>query len=120
MVCSLIRHHMDNDTLHKIRESLNHEWVLGRSHFKDKFEEITNRQTRIGQAGKPRIEDEEGVYWVGYYYIRGNCSLTRFLNLVRKVKAAQYVANHDGEVCPAAREEGQETLTPGLDLVGKI
>ncbi len=41
-------------------------------------------------------------------------------DMVRKVKAAQYVASHDGEVCPAAWEEGQKTLTPSLDLVGKI
>ena len=41
-------------------------------------------------------------------------------DMVRKVKAAQYVANHDGEVCPAAWEEGEATLTPSLDLVGKI
>jgi peroxiredoxin len=40
--------------------------------------------------------------------------------LVRKVKAAQYVRNHPGEVCPAKWEEGADTLTPGLDLVGKI
>lgn len=40
--------------------------------------------------------------------------------LVRKVKAAQYVANNDGEVCPAKWQEGAETLKPGLDLVGKI
>ncbi|MEM7469368.1 MAG: alkyl hydroperoxide reductase subunit C [Pseudomonadota bacterium] len=41
-------------------------------------------------------------------------------DMVRKVKAAQYVASHDGEVCPAAWEEGEDTLTPSLDLVGKI
>ncbi|OUR77805.1 peroxiredoxin [Alphaproteobacteria bacterium 46_93_T64] len=41
-------------------------------------------------------------------------------DMVRKVKAAQYVATHDGEVCPAAWEEGEATLTPSLDLVGKI
>ncbi len=41
-------------------------------------------------------------------------------DMVRKVKAAQYVAANDGEVCPAAWEAGQETLTPSLDLVGKI
>tara|TARA_R110001592_G_scaffold65156_2_gene200067 strand:- start:7755 stop:8321 length:567 start_codon:yes stop_codon:yes gene_type:complete len=41
-------------------------------------------------------------------------------DMLRKVKAAQYVANHDGEVCPAAWEEGEATLTPSLDLVGKI
>jgi len=40
--------------------------------------------------------------------------------LVRKVKAAQYVRNHPGEVCPAKWEEGAETLAPSLDLVGKI
>jgi NADH-dependent peroxiredoxin subunit C len=41
-------------------------------------------------------------------------------DMLRKVKAAQYVASHDGEVCPAAWEEGEKTLTPSLDLVGKI
>lgn len=41
-------------------------------------------------------------------------------DLVRKVKAAQYVASHPGEVCPAAWKEGEETLAPSLDLVGKI
>jgi peroxiredoxin len=40
--------------------------------------------------------------------------------LVRKVKAAQYVASHPGEVCPAKWEEGETTLAPSLDLVGKI
>jgi peroxiredoxin (alkyl hydroperoxide reductase subunit C) len=40
--------------------------------------------------------------------------------LLRKVKAARYVAAHPGEVCPAKWEEGQKTLKPSLDLVGKI
>jgi peroxiredoxin (alkyl hydroperoxide reductase subunit C) len=40
--------------------------------------------------------------------------------LMRKVKAAQYVAAHPGEVCPAKWNEGAETLKPSLDLVGKI
>lgn len=40
--------------------------------------------------------------------------------LLRKVKAAQYIAAHPGEVCPAKWEEGSKTLTPSLDLVGKI
>ncbi|MDP9800975.1 peroxiredoxin (alkyl hydroperoxide reductase subunit C) [Arcanobacterium wilhelmae] len=40
--------------------------------------------------------------------------------LLRKIKAAQYVAAHPGEVCPAKWEEGEATLTPGIDLVGKI
>jgi NADH-dependent peroxiredoxin subunit C len=40
--------------------------------------------------------------------------------LLRKVKAAQYVYSHPGEVCPAKWTEGAATLTPSLDLVGKI
>ena len=41
-------------------------------------------------------------------------------DLLRKVKAAQYVAAHPGEVCPAKWKEGEATLAPSLDLVGKI
>ncbi len=40
--------------------------------------------------------------------------------LLRKVQAAQYVANNPGEVCPAKWKPGAQTLKPGLDLVGKI
>lgn len=40
--------------------------------------------------------------------------------LVNKIKAAQYVRNHPGEVCPAKWQEGEATLRPSLDLVGKI
>jgi peroxiredoxin (alkyl hydroperoxide reductase subunit C) len=40
--------------------------------------------------------------------------------LLRKIKAAQYVAKNPGQVCPAKWQEGSATLTPSLDLVGKI
>lgn len=40
--------------------------------------------------------------------------------LLRKVKAAQYVYNNPGQVCPAKWKEGDETLAPSIDLVGKI
>lgn len=40
--------------------------------------------------------------------------------LLRKIQAAQYVATHEGEVCPASWQPGDATLTPSLDLVGKI
>lgn len=41
-------------------------------------------------------------------------------DLLRKVKAAQYVRANPGEVCPAKWKEGEATLAPSLDLVGKI
>jgi peroxiredoxin (alkyl hydroperoxide reductase subunit C) len=40
--------------------------------------------------------------------------------LLRKVQAAQYVASHPGEVCPAKWTPGAKTLAPSLSLVGKI
>jgi peroxiredoxin (alkyl hydroperoxide reductase subunit C) len=39
---------------------------------------------------------------------------------LRKLKAAQYVAAHTNEVCPAKWQEGAKTIAPSLDLVGKI
>lgn len=40
--------------------------------------------------------------------------------LLRKVEAAQFVATHDGEVCPAKWRQGKATIKPSIDLVGKI
>ena len=39
---------------------------------------------------------------------------------LRKLRAARYVREADGEVCPANWQPESETLKPGLDLVGKI
>lgn len=40
--------------------------------------------------------------------------------LIRKVKAAQHIASYPAEVCPAKWNEGKPTLTPSIDLIGKI
>ena len=40
--------------------------------------------------------------------------------LLRKLQAAKFVREHGGNVCPASWEPGDDTLKPGLDLVGKI
>ena len=40
--------------------------------------------------------------------------------LLRKVQAAQYVDTHPGEVCPAKWIPGEKSLSPSLELVGKI
>ena len=39
---------------------------------------------------------------------------------LRKLKAAKYVGENPTNVCPASWDEGDEVLTPGVDLVGKI
>ncbi len=56
----LFRYHIDDELMHEIRESLNHELVLGRSYFKDRIEEIIKRQVRLGKPGRPRVEEERG------------------------------------------------------------
>lgn len=40
--------------------------------------------------------------------------------LLRKLRAAKFVRENGGQVCPASWEPGQDTLKPGMDLVGKI
>lgn len=40
--------------------------------------------------------------------------------LLRKLEAAQFVAEHGDQVCPARWKKGDKTLTPGIELVGKI
>ena len=39
---------------------------------------------------------------------------------LRKLKAAQYTAANPGQVCPAKWKEGDKTIAPSIDLVGKI
>ena len=60
----LFRHHIDADTVHQIRKALNHELVLGRSYFKDTIKEMTQRATRLGKPGRPKVEEEQAEYWV--------------------------------------------------------
>jgi putative transposase len=60
----LFRRPRDHRQIHAIREALNQELVLGREDFKDKIERMTKRQVRPGQPGRPRVEEEQAVYYV--------------------------------------------------------
>jgi NADH-dependent peroxiredoxin subunit C len=40
--------------------------------------------------------------------------------ILRKLQAAKFVSEHEGMVCPASWQPGKDTLTTGLDMVGKI
>lgn len=59
----LFRHHMEENTLHDIRDALNQELVLGRDDFKDKIEQTLKRQARRGKDGRPRVEEVPGFYY---------------------------------------------------------
>ena len=64
------------------------------------------------------VVDPDGV--IQYVEITSEGVGRNAAELLRKVKAAAYVRSHPGEVCPAKWEEGEKTLAPSLDLVGKI
>lgn len=64
------------------------------------------------------IVNPEGV--IKTAEIHDNAIARDMKETLRKLKAAQYVAKHPGQVCPAKWNEGAATLTPSLDLVGKI
>jgi len=64
------------------------------------------------------IIDPQGI--IKAYEIHDNSIGRSAKELLRKLQAAQFVAEHNGNVCPASWEPGKETLVPGLNLVGKI
>jgi putative transposase len=63
----LFRQHMEHTAIHDIREALNQELVLGREDFKDRIQQMTQRQTRPGRSGRPRIDGVEEA--VPDYYV---------------------------------------------------
>jgi len=64
------------------------------------------------------IIDPDGVLQA--FEINSNSVGRNGRELLRKLQAARFVKEHGGEVCPASWEPGEDTLKPGLDLVGKI
>ncbi len=64
------------------------------------------------------IINPEGV--IKTLEIHDNAIARDVTETLRKLRAAQYVAAHPGEVCPAKWKEGNKTIAPSIDLVGKI
>jgi NADH-dependent peroxiredoxin subunit C len=97
---------------------------------KIKFPMLADPTGHLSRAFGVHIE-EDGLAYRGTFLINpeGKIKLAEINDngigrnadeLYRKVVAAQYVATHDGEVCPAKWTPGEKTLKPGLNLVGKI
>lgn len=75
--------------------------------------------------------DDEGITYRGTFVInpKGEVKIVEINDngigrnseeLLRKIEAAKYVEENDGEVCPAKWKKGGDVLKPGLDLVGKL
>lgn len=70
--------------------------------------------------------DERGTFIVNpegkiqsYEVVAGNIGRNA-AELLRRVQALQFVAEHGDEVCPAKWKPGEKTLKPSLELVGSI
>lgn len=64
------------------------------------------------------VVNPEGV--IKAYEVHDNGIGRSAEELLRKVQAAQFVHEHGDQVCPAKWKPGEETLTPSLDLIGKL
>lgn len=77
------------------------------------------------------LNEEDGLAYRGTFIVNPEGAIVAYevnelgigrdaAELVRKAKAAKFIAEHPGEVCPAKWKEGEATLKPGFDLVGKV
>ncbi len=83
------------------------------------------------EGGEAELTPDEGLALRGTFLIdpagilrameiNDNSMGRKAAETLRKLQMAQYVETHKGQVCPASWEPGDDTLEPGLDLVGKI
>ena len=83
---------------------------------------LTHSSTMIEGAGQALrgsfLVNPDGV--IKAYEIHDTPIGRNVEELLRKLEAAQFVAEHGDQVCPARWKPGSATLKPGLDLVGKI
>ncbi|QHI95045.1 peroxiredoxin [Aristophania vespae] len=81
------------------------------------FDVLINDGSHLAERGTFLIDPEGRIQYIEITSGGVGRSATELLD---KVRAAQYVASHPGEVCPAKWKEGDTTLSPSLDLIGKI
>jgi len=90
----------------------------------------SDRGHRLSHAFGVHIEDD-GISLRGSFIIDPDGVLQSYevnadgigrnaQELLRKFQAAKFVHDHGDKVCPANWNPGDDTLEPGLDLVGKI
>ena len=105
-------------------------WDNSETIKKIKFPMVADPTGKICKAYQTYIP-EEGLSLRGTFVIDPDGILKAFElhdnsigrsseELLRKIKAAQFVRDNGGEVCPANWKPGEKTLKPGMDLIGRI
>lgn len=105
--------HDTSDAIGKIEYTM----IGDPSHVISNVFDVLDEEAGLAQRGT-FIIDPDGV--VQACEINNDGIGRNAASLIDKIKAAQYVRTHPGEVCPAKWKEGESTLKPSLELVGKI
>lgn len=87
------------------------------THVLSKEFDVLIESDGIAERGTFVVNPEGEI--VSYEVVAGNIGRNAE-ELVRKVQALQFVAEHGDMACPAKWRPGANTLKPGIDLVGKI
>ena len=87
------------------------------THVLSKDFEVLIEEDGIAERGSFIVNPEGKI--VVYEVNSGNIGRNAD-ELFRRLQAAQFVAAHGDEVCPAKWQPGAETLKPSLDLVGML
>ncbi|MFH1054268.1 MAG: redoxin domain-containing protein [Candidatus Woesearchaeota archaeon] len=97
---------------------------------KIKFPMLADPTRKVCNSFRTLIE-EEGLSLRATFFINPESivkafefhdnNIGRSINeIIRKLEAAKFVAEHKGQVCPMNWRPGEKTLRPGIDLIGKI
>ncbi len=105
--------HDASDTIKKIKFPM-----LGDPNAKlSKGFKVYNKSTGLAERGTFIVNPQGEI--AHYEVVAGNVGRNAD-ELVRKLKALQFVSENPSEVCPAKWEAGEKTLEPSIDLVGMI
>lgn len=105
--------HDTSDTIKKIEYPL----VGDPAHVLSTMYSVIDHETGLANRGTFVLNPEGQVQIIE---INADGVGRNAAELVRKIRAAIYTREHPGEACPAKWDQGAATLTPSLDLVGKI
>lgn len=98
-------------------KKINYPMLADPTHALAKDFEVLIEADGMAERGTFIVNPEGKI--VGYEVTAGNVGRNAD-ELLRKVQACQFVAEHGDEVCPAKWQPGAETLKPSLDLVGML
>ncbi|MGP1871343.1 MAG: alkyl hydroperoxide reductase subunit C [Arsenophonus sp.] len=113
--------HSNSKTISKIKYTMigDPNWTLTRNFEVMRKYQENNQEKELGLADRATfIIDPKGI--IQFVEIISENIGRDVSDLLRKIKAIQYIATHPGEVCPAKWNEGKLTISPSINLVGKI